>query len=100
MDEMMNDYEDYDEVDDDDDADDRVHLAVPNVKYPGLEVPLIGTDGNAYALIAKVKRAIQRHVGGTEGRRAADEFASEAMNSSSYNELLSFIMSTVEVTEA
>lgn len=64
-----------------------------SVKHPGVEVQLTGTDGNAFALIATVRKAIARKI----GRNAADEFSREAMNQPSYDALLAFIMATVEV---
>lgn len=32
-----------------------------DVKYPEIEVELIGTDGNAFALIGRVTKALRRH---------------------------------------
>lgn len=61
--------------------------------YP-VEVELIGTDGNAFALIGRTERAIRRHA----GRSAGVEFREKATSCDSYDELLRFIMDTVEVT--
>lgn len=63
-------------------------------RYPDVEVELIGTDGNAFALIGKVAKALRREV----SREASDAFRSEAMIQGSYDELLQLIMRTVEVS--
>lgn len=55
---------------------------------------MIGTDGNAFALIGKVAKALRQEV----GREASDQFKTEAMSQGSYDELLAFIMNTVEVS--
>jgi hypothetical protein len=61
--------------------------------YPELEVELTGTDGNAFALIGRVTRAIAAHAGAD----AAGTWQAEAMDAGSYDELLQLIMRTVEV---
>jgi len=63
------------------------------VTYPDLEVELLGGDGNAFALIGTTRRAIARHA----GEEAAAAFVDEATACGSYDELLGFIMRTVEV---
>lgn len=62
-------------------------------KYPHIHVKLLGTDGNAFSLIGKVRRAIEK----SEGREVAKAFTSEAMDKGSYDELLTFLMETVDV---
>ena len=62
-------------------------------KYPDVRVKLVGEDGNAFAIIAAVNRALRREV----GREAAAEFMHEAMRRESYDALLRFVMETVEV---
>ena len=55
-------------------------------------VKLIGTDGNAYAIIAKVRRALIR-----EGlKKEAEEFVKEA-TSGDYNNVLASAMKYAEV---
>lgn len=61
-------------------------------KYP-IKVELVGTNGNAFALIAKVRDVLRKEIGSA----AAKEFADEAFDKGSYDELLRFIMETVEV---
>lgn len=63
-------------------------------KYPNISVQLVGTDGNAFALIGKVQSALQKG-----GVPAADvsAFVGDAMASQSYDALLGFLMSTVDV---
>lgn len=64
-----------------------------NVTYPDVTVELSGTDGNAFAIIGKVSKAIRREVGADEAKK----FSSEVLNSGSYDELLQFCMQTVNV---
>tara|TARA_R100000152_G_C6741663_1_gene165457 strand:+ start:80 stop:283 length:204 start_codon:yes stop_codon:yes gene_type:complete len=63
------------------------------ITYPDITVELTGTDGNAFSVIGKVQKAIRR----AEGVDAARRFSEEAMQSGSYDELLQFCMSTVNV---
>jgi len=64
-----------------------------NTTYPDITVQLSGTDGNAFSVIGKVKKAIRS----AEGSDAARRFSEQAMQSGSYDELLQFCMSTVNV---
>ena len=61
--------------------------------YPDVEVELIGQDGNAYAILGAVGKALRR--AGHE--EAAEEFMLEA-TSGDYNHLLNTAMKFVEVT--
>lgn len=63
------------------------------ITYPDITVQLSGTDGNAFSVIGKVQKAIRS----AEGVDAARRFSEEAMQSGSYDELLQFCMSTVNV---
>jgi hypothetical protein len=65
-----------------------------SVKYPHVHVKLTGTDGNAFALIGRVSKALRQEV----NHQAAAEFTADAMNSGSYDQLLVFIQSTVDVS--
>jgi hypothetical protein len=60
--------------------------------YGHVEVELIGTDGNAMALIHKVSSALRRGV----GIEAAGDFRAAAFQADSYDDLLNLIMDTVE----
>jgi len=62
--------------------------------YPSVEVELIGQDGNVFNLIGTVANAIRREV----SSEAASQFSSVAMRQESYDEVLQFIMNTVEVS--
>jgi hypothetical protein len=64
------------------------------VKYPEVEVQLTGTDGNAFAIIGNVSRALKR----AGLRDAAAAFSAEAMQCDSYDALLVLAMQTVEVS--
>jgi hypothetical protein len=62
-------------------------------KYPDITVQLTGTDGNAYALLGRVSRALRR-AGVCQAER--DIFMQEATQGN-YAELLQTIMRWVEV---
>jgi hypothetical protein len=64
------------------------------VKYPNVKVRLSGKDGNAFAIIGRVKDAIQREV----SREAAEKFFSVALRVGSYDALLQLCMETVVVS--
>lgn len=56
-------------------------------------IRLTGTDGNAMMIIGRVGAALRESV----GPEAAREYAGAAMDCGSYDELLRFTMSTVNV---
>jgi hypothetical protein len=64
------------------------------VKFPDIEVELTGTDGNAYAILGAVQKALR-----TGGASDADvkEFHAEA-TSGDYDHLLQTCMRWVEVS--
>jgi len=62
-------------------------------KYPDVKVKLVGEDGNAFAIIGKVKTALCREVGHTAGA----EYQAAAFNCESYDALLCLTMDTVTV---
>lgn len=63
------------------------------VKYPNIEVELVGGDGNAMVIISKVTKALKRaKVDKTE----IDAFVAEA-TSGDYNNVLATAMAWVEV---
>jgi hypothetical protein len=62
-------------------------------KYPGITVPLTGTDGNAFAVLGKVSRAL-RQAGVSQAER--DAFTQET-TASDYDRLLQTVMRWVEV---
>ena len=64
-----------------------------SVKYPQVEVKLLGGDGNALVIIAKVQRALRAAIG-VEAER---EFVSVAWDCATYRELLRYIQATVRV---
>lgn len=62
-------------------------------KYPHISVRLVGEDGNAFAIIARVRRAMR--LGGVSFAEQ-DAFLKEA-TSGDYGHLLRTVMQTVEV---
>jgi hypothetical protein len=63
------------------------------VKFPEVTVQLVGTDGNAFAILAAVSRAMRR--AGIE-KTQINEFVDEA-TSGDYDHLLQTAMNTVNV---
>ena len=63
-------------------------------KYPDIEVELVGQDGNAYAIMGAVRRALRRNKVPVE---EIDLYLSEAM-SGNYDHLLKVTMDWVKVT--
>lgn len=63
------------------------------IKYPEIEVELVGTDGNAFALIGKVQKALKE---AEVSKEELDEFFTEA-TSGDYNHLLRTCMAWVNV---
>lgn len=64
------------------------------VKYPDVAVCLVGEDGNAFSIIARVTKALRNH-GVDKGE--VDTFVNEAMDCGSYDELLQLVMNWVDV---
>jgi len=62
-------------------------------KFPDVEVQLTGTDGNAFAVIGNVNRALRNAGHGDQ----VDAFTAEAM-SGDYNNVLATAMRWVEVS--
>ena len=64
-----------------------------NIKQTGVEVTLVGEDGNAFAILGAVKKAMRR---GGVSQDVIDEYMAEAM-SGDYDHLLATTMQYVEV---
>jgi hypothetical protein len=64
------------------------------VKYPEIEVELVGHDGNAFAIMARVKSALQKNGVSSE---EVDEYLAESM-SGDYDNLLRTAMKWVSVS--
>ena len=64
------------------------------VRYPEIEVELLGHDTNAFAILGTVSRALKR--GGVE-KSEVEKYMAEAMGGS-YDELLATTMRWVEVS--
>lgn len=63
------------------------------IKYPNITVKLIGEDGNAFAIMARVRRALADGV----SYEAAQEYIECATNAGSYDEFLVVTRQTVNV---
>lgn len=64
-----------------------------NIRYPEIEVELVGNDGNAFAIMARVKNAMKRAGVPVEDQKA---YVSEA-TSGDYDNLLQATMRWVKV---
>jgi hypothetical protein len=67
---------------------------VSDVKFPKAKVRLVGEDGNAFAIMARVRQALHR-AGASEAE--LKQYADEAM-SGDYGHLLRVTMSWVSTT--
>lgn len=65
-----------------------------DIRYPSVHVQLSGRSGNAMAIIGAVSAALRRGV----GNEAAEQWVNEAMDSGSYDALLTLAMRTVNVS--
>jgi hypothetical protein len=65
-----------------------------DIRYPGLQVQLIGEDGNAFAVLGRVQKALRKAGVSKEER---DEFLAEA-TSGDYDHLLATVMDWVDVS--
>lgn len=61
-------------------------------RFPNINVPLVGEDGNAFAILGRVSRALRR--GGATSEEV-NEFTSEAM-SGDYDHLLATVQRWVD----
>lgn len=64
-------------------------------KYPNVKVKLSGRDGNAFAIIGRVAEALRKK---GVPREEVSEWASAAMRTHSYDELLQFVMRSVQTS--
>ena len=64
------------------------------VKYPEVEVELIGEDGNAFYIMGAVKKALLKH---GVGKEEINEYMADAM-SGDYNHLLCVTRDWVTIT--
>jgi hypothetical protein len=62
-------------------------------KFPHVEVELVGQDGNAFAILGNVQRAMRQ---ANVDKADIDEMMTEAM-SDTYDHLLQTVMATVSV---
>jgi hypothetical protein len=74
-------------------AQDQVTATTPEPRCPDVEVELIGRDGNAFAILGTVARAL-REAGATQ--QEVDEFHTEA-TAGDYDALLTTVMRWVVV---
>ena len=63
------------------------------LRQTGIRVKLVGTDGNAWALIGRVSQALRR---GGQSKEFIDAFVKEATGGDYYH-LLATVMEVVEV---
>lgn len=64
-----------------------------NPRYPDVTVKLSGTDGNAFAVIGKVRNALRK----SKGLAVANAWVDEAVDCKSYDDMLVLCMKTVVV---
>lgn len=64
------------------------------VKYPQVKVKLVGEDGNAFAILGRVSKAMKK---AKLTQEQVDEFTKEATNGS-YDQLLGTVTKYVDVS--
>jgi hypothetical protein len=64
------------------------------VKFPDVTVPMVGEDGNVFAVIGRVKQAMER----AGYREEAQAFVRAATACDSYDEVLGLVMQWVDVS--
>ena len=64
------------------------------IKYPKIKVKLVESDGNAFAILGRVKQALRK---GGVANEEINKFLHEAMDGD-YNHLLQTCMAWVEVS--
>lgn len=63
-------------------------------KYPGVEVQLTGSDGNVFAIIGAVSKALRRAGHG----EAVEAFTADVFAATCYDDALQRVMTWVEVS--
>lgn len=71
----------------------KEEIKLPDVKYPNVTVQLTGRDGNVFGIIGAVQKALTREV----SKEVGDQFARDAMDQDSYDDVLGLAMATVNV---
>lgn len=72
-----------------------MELITAGPQYPDAKIRLVGEDGNAFSIMARVTKALK-----AKGHsNAADEFSKSAMAAESYGALLRLVMDTVTVED-
>lgn len=71
----------------------RVTDIPEDVKFKNVTVQLIGVDGNAFVLMGQCQNAIRR----VHGREAASRWLDQAKKSESYDDMLQFMLATLDV---
>lgn len=67
---------------------------MPDIKYPDVQVQLVGEDGNAFAIMGAVSKALRR---AGVPKEEIDQYRAESM-SGDYDNLLSVAMQWVDVS--
>lgn len=62
--------------------------------YPEVHVQLSQMDGNVFSIIGRVSGAIRKK----HGAEAAKAFSEAAMDKPTYDDVLQFVMATVEIS--
>lgn len=62
-------------------------------KYNDIYVPMVGEDGNALAIIGRVRQAVKK----AYGREEAEKVAKEMMKSESYDQVVGYVIANFKV---
>lgn len=61
--------------------------------FKDIYVPMVGEDGNAFAIVNRVRQAVKK----AYGREQADRVAKEMMKSESYDHLVGYVIANFKV---
>jgi len=61
--------------------------------FKDIYVPMVGEDGNAFAIVNRVRQAVKK----AYGREEAEKVAKEMMKSESYDQLVGYVIANFKV---
>jgi hypothetical protein len=73
----------------------RSIMATITPRFPDVHVQLSGKDGNVFAIIGRVRKALRK---GGANQEQLDDFTKEVMNAGSYDDALITVMRWVDVS--
>jgi hypothetical protein len=72
-------------------------MTTTNIEFPDIDVQLTGNDGNVFAIIGAVNKALRRS-GDPAAVARQETFTADAMSCESYDAVIQLAMRTVNVS--